>query len=216
MRGRLLQPCARRGVALGHVAYASYRSETRTTVIRPRRSPASHEVRGDEVVVAGGVHVDVDMRGPADLARRDRALEPKCASRACGDACVAAPVVAAVPTSLPELDQRPTDRCATRIAQDPAGENVAVSDPRASRCYGGIRLERPTTGRYARPTHGDGWRRRSGGHQNSCAYEHDCEHGPACQRVHREQSTLSRTTIPALGFQGEWCLRPLWVWDGLG
>jgi hypothetical protein len=168
----------------------------------PSPLPASHEVRGNEVVVAGGVHVDVDVWGPADLARRDRAFEPKRAGRACGDACVAAPVIAAVRTSLPELDQRPTDRCATRIAQDPAGEDVAVSDPRASRCYGGIRLERPTTGRYARTTHGDGWRRRSGGHQNSCPYEHDCEDSPACQGVHREQSTLSRTTIRHWDFRG--------------
>jgi hypothetical protein len=149
------------------------------------------------------------MRRPAGLAGRDRALEPECAGAPCDHARVTAPVVAAVRAGLPELDERPTDRCAARISQDATREDMPLSDSRASRCRDRIRLERPTPGRCARPTRSNCWPRRSGSQEADGQHKDSREQNSTCQaltdvctlpRRRRDPGATScRSAIPGRG-----------------
>src|SRR5262249_17508603 len=89
---------------------------------------AREQVGRHEVLVAAGADPDVDVRRPAELARRTRPLEPEGARGPGPHAAVAPPVVDPVPARLPELDDGALDRCAPRVPEDSAGEHVAGAD----------------------------------------------------------------------------------------
>ena len=103
---------------------------------QPNRSssrPAGRHVPGEQHLVAGRDHAEVDVRRGAFVRGRVRALEAEPAAAVGQDGAARGADVPPLRVRLPELDPRAANRLAAQGREDDAGENVPLPDARPYR-----------------------------------------------------------------------------------